>query len=174
MPIPSHSVVTMANDDEINERKRFFARALILTPNEPWAAAQRTFPDDTGAAFKAARDWVLDETVIEAMGALRGAYRDTGDQLGLPTKEDLIRSMWKRLHDPDLYADDFAKIAKVYADVRGYIAKETKIETSTTNNVSNVMLVPHALTDDDWQKGLAENQHELTNKPILTNGRSVN
>ncbi|WP_292414149.1 hypothetical protein [Methylophaga sp.] len=68
------------------------------------------------------------------------------------------------MQEERLSPEDYAKLGKLYADVRGFIEKpQTTINNN--NNVTNnrVMVVRENGSDEDWEAKLRKQQDNLTN-----------
>lgn len=142
------------------ELKSAFAAELLKTPNDPFKAALAVFGADTGRALRAAHEWPNDADVLAEKARLSG---ELGEMAFLPGKAELARSIWERAHNERTTTDDYAKLAKLYAEVRGFIDKPT---TNINNNVitaNKVMVVKDHGDNDTWAKRLREQQKGLTN-----------
>ena len=137
-------------------KKRQYAQ-LYEKLGDRFKAAFQLFPNDTKLAIQVANEWPQDQVVIDFQNE-KLLTRDTTDNL--PTKADLARKVWDRMNEPLTSDEDFVKMAKTYAEVMGYIEKPgTQVNVQ---NVSNkVMIVREKESDDDWARGLAEQQANL-------------
>lgn len=149
------------------ELKSAFAAELLKTPNDPFKAALAVFGADTGRALRAAHEWAKDPEVMAEQARLKG---ELGEMAFLPDKSELARVIWERMQGTTYAngstipttAEEFAKLAKLYAEVRGYIEKPT---TNINNNVitaNKVMVVKDHGDNDTWAKRLREQQKGLT------------
>jgi len=143
------------------ELKAEFARLLLRTPEDPFKAALMLFPDNTSRALRVANEWPADPEVIAAQAAI---VEDEGEMSFLPTKADLARSIWSRMQGDRICPEDFAKLGKLYAEVRGFIEKpQTNINTNVNNVTNRVMVVRESASDADWETKLRKQQEDLTN-----------
>lgn len=154
--------------EPIDESKEKAAYAsLLLKERDPFKAALSLFPNNTNRALWVANHWPNDPEVIEAKTAL---MQEGGDMGFLPDKAELARDIWNRMQGAVTAdgrtipptADDYAKLAKLYADVRGFIEKPQ-------NNQNVTVVVPKAIevpthgTNDEWELAAAKQQQELLN-----------
>jgi len=142
------------------ELKAEYAR-LLLKISDPFKAALQLFPDNTSRALRVANEWPTDSEVIAAQAEL---LEEGGELSFLPTKADFARHLWDKMQEERLSPEDYAKLGKLYADVRGFIEKpQTTINNN--NNVTNnrVMVVRENGSDEDWEAKLRKQQDNLTN-----------
>lgn len=145
--------------DEI-EVKKHFAKMLLKSPGDPFAVALQLFPEDTKKALKVAVQWPADPIVLD----FKEELTQDGEELDfLPTKADLARCIWDTMQRERITADDFAKLGKLYAEVRGFIEKpQTNVQIN--NNMDHKVIVVKDLgTNDDWEKKAASQQQKLLN-----------
>lgn len=129
------------------------------TPDDPFKAALALYPDDTPTALRIAHEWPKDRAV---MSALRARIQDTDEEDYLPTKAELARKVWAKMDSGSIDADEFAKLARLYGEVRGFIEKPTtNINNNTQNLMQPVMVVKDNGTDDEWERKLAAQQGKL-------------
>lgn len=154
-------------DDPTESEAAAFAALLLKTPTEPFKAAIAMFPDDTRRALWVANHWVSHPGVLAANEIIK---EQQGEFAGLPDKVELSRKIWERMqgtvtHDGRVIppvADDFVKLAKLYAEVRSFISKP---EAGPTVNV----IVPRAIeipthgTNEEWESAAEKQQRELLN-----------
>lgn len=142
------------------EEKVKFAR-LLLSEKDAFKAALLLYPDDTSHALWVADNWANDEEVL--------AYVATHDSIdALPSKTQLARDIWERMQGIALSngkisrptADDYVKLAKLYADVRGFIEKP-QMNSNVTVVVPKAIEVPTYESDAAWEKAAAKQQQEL-------------
>lgn len=137
------------------EEKGKFAELLLKHPNDPFKAALILFPDNTNRALMVASQWPFDSEVIAARNELN-------EDDFLPSKADLARSIWERMQNERLTADDYTKLGKLYADIRGFIQK-------ASTNVSVEAVFPRAIevpthgTNDQWEVAAEQQQKDLLN-----------
>lgn len=148
-------------DTKIDPEKAAYA-ALLLSESDPFKAALTLFPNpsDLGKALRIAQEWAKDPLVIAEKERLNS---DECRLEQLPGKSDLALAIWNRLNHKHTDNEDFAKLAKLYADMRGYIAKpETNINVHA--NVDNrVMRIKDLGSDKDWEAKAERQQRELLN-----------
>ena len=143
------------NESELKKKFAF----ILLEEKNPFKAALRLFPEDeenTGEALRIAHTWPGDEDVLK----YQEKFIEEGLDLKLlPSKAELAKDVWDRMQS--FVADeDYVKLAKLYADIRGFIEKPgTQVNVQ---NVSNkVMVVREKENDEIWGKGLIEQQERL-------------
>lgn len=140
------------------ELKAKFAAELLRNPKEPFLAGLSVFPNDNGRALRAAYEWPNDPEVKAEQARLTA--KDGGAGF-LPSKAELARAIWDK-STAAYDAEDFTKLAKLYADVMGFIQKpEPAVNVNVNNN--RVMVVKDHGTNEEWAEKLAAQQRELTN-----------
>lgn len=157
----------MTNPESVSEEKAAFA-ALLLRHRDPFKAATILHPDNTNRALWIAAHFPKDAEFLAIMEKMQESI-DPMDLL--PGKAELAQSIWDRmtgkLDDGKkgyVSADDFGKLAKLYAEVRGFIEKP-----STTINNNNNVIVPKAIevpthgTDEEWERAALKQQEESLN-----------
>ena len=105
--------------DNEAEEKLQYAEMLLHNPTNPYEVAQSLYPNDLGTCMWIVNFWVKDPIVTEKQKELLAEY---GEEYFLPSKVDTARDIWNRAkacHDPDQYS----KLMRLYADVRGFIEK---------------------------------------------------
>ena len=153
----------MSEQEQENEEelKAEFARLLLQTPDDPFKAALALFPENTNRALRVANEWPRDLAVVEARKEL---VEDEGEDAFLPGKAHLARSIWDRMHKETTDTENFAKLGKLYADVRGFIEKpQTNIQNNIQNTTNKVMVIRESSTSDEWETNLRKQQDRLTN-----------
>ena len=151
----------MSDQDEEKQLKAAFARLLLKNPDDPFKAALAVFPDNTSRALRVANEWPGDSEVLNFQAEL---IEEDGELSFLPTKADLARNIWDKMQSDRICADDYAKLGKLYADVRGFIEKpQTNINNNVNNVTNRVMVVRESASDADWEAKLRKQQEELTN-----------
>lgn len=142
------------------ELKAQYAR-LLLKVDDPFKAALHLFPDNTSRALRVANEWPNDPEVVAAQAEL---LDEDGEISFLPTKAAFARKIWDRMEEERIAPEDFAKLGKLYADVRGFIEKPQTNINNNVNNVNNrVMIIRETGTDEDWEAKLRKQQEDLTN-----------
>ena len=145
-------------DNEVEE-KAAFAEALLFDPNNPYKVAQSIYPENIGKCMWVTNFWLRDNFVIEVQKKL---LEEHGEEHFLPTKVDTAREIWERAVNS--YDDDqFVKLMRLYADVRGFIEKgQINIDNRTQMINPKVMYLPPLKDEKSWEKGLLEQQKALT------------
>lgn len=146
------------------EEKAAFAALLLKMPNDPFKAALELVSDTT-RALRIAMEWPKDpivkaetERLTEGEGALSF----------LPGKGELLRDIWDRMQGQVGAAgtiikptpDDYAKLAKLYAEVRGFIEKPQS-GPAVQVIIPRAIEVPTHGTDEQWESAAATQQREL-------------
>ena len=141
------------------EAKEKFARLLLKEPSDPFAVAIKVFPDDTKKALRVANEWPSD---VDVLAFQAKATEEEGELAFLPTKGQLCREVWDVMHDKYTDAATFAKLGKLYAEIRGFIEKPQTTVTTNVQNVTNkVMVVRESGSDAEWERKLAAQQARL-------------
>lgn len=140
------------------EEKEKFANAF-LEMKDPFKAALFVFEGmPTQKALKAATEWPNDP---EVKGFIK-AIKDKEESIDtLATKKDLAQDIWDRMQNCR-FPDDYSKLAKLYAEVRGFIEKPDNKPVVTINQ-NRVMVVKDLGSPDDWQKKAEQQQRDLLN-----------
>lgn len=143
----------------LDPRKEAFAAALLRSPDNPFKAALTVFGMDTGAALRAANEWIHDIYVISRCAELLEQF---GEELFLPNKTALARRVFELAENPATDKKDKIKAYELYANIRGFIEKQTAI-ANVTNNVTHnrVMMYKDHGTDDDWERKAVQQQGKL-------------
>lgn len=147
----------MARSDEsdnISEEKRSYA-ALLIKEREPFKAALLLFPEATNRALWVSNNWPNDPEVVAEKERL---LKEGAANAHLLSKTDLARDIHERMQVVTK-ADDYVKLAKLYAEVLGYIEKP-QASVTVTNNVPRVVEMPVFPTQDDWEAAAAKQQRE--------------
>lgn len=106
--------------DETSE-KLAFAVELLRSPAEPFKAALAVFPNNTNKALKVANQWTADPVVMAEVQRLKD---EVGELSFLPSKAELAKKLWDSANEC-VFKDDQAKMFKLYAEVMGFITKES-------------------------------------------------
>lgn len=140
------------------EQKEKFAQAL-LDCNEPFKAALYICNGmPTQHALKIATDWPNDP---EVKGFIK-AIKDKEESIDtLPNKKDLAQAIWDKM-EACRFPEDYAKLAKLYAEVRGFIEKPDNKPVVTINQ-NRVMVVKDLGGEEDWQAKAEKQQRDLLN-----------
>jgi hypothetical protein len=156
-------------DDELNAKKREFARHLIKRPNEAFKAAAFIYPDkaNTGNRLIVAHDWPDDPIVIMEMDRL--VWDDDASKV-LPTKSQLafeVYSVGMKTYDDEVKIKAF----KLYADIQAITQAGPGININNNNGVklttqNTVMLVKDHGSDKEWENKLSIQQQKLLNTDV--------
>lgn len=142
----------MATEDEL---KRKFANAMIQPGFDPFRAALKLFPGDTGAALSASMAWITDPDVLAMAAEVSDADREDADTV---TPEKLRKALWLDYHKTNL-AENKVKIAD--AITKSFAAeKEQAAPQAVVNNY--VMAVPSYENVGDWEAAAKRVHHKNT------------
>jgi len=142
-----------------NELKEQFVGFLLQNPDDPFKAALGLFPEDTNRALRVAHEWPHDKYVQTAM---KSRMSEGDDEELLPTKSELARKVWGKMNINGLEADEFAKLARLFGEIRGFIEKpSTTINANSQTLLQPVMVVTDKGTDDEWEEKLLKQQGKL-------------
>lgn len=147
----------MSEDKDDKEYKGYFAEFLIESPDDPFTAALKVFPQNTQRALRIAQEWPRDPYVLSEVKRLKA---EGGDMDGLPTKADLAREIWNTAKG-NVEPDEKVKLLKLYGEVRGFIDKPQANTTVNVEAAPKVMIVKDAGTDADWEARLRRQQRKL-------------
>lgn len=144
------------------EQKRQFAIELLRFPGEHLRAATAVFGDlhPIQGRMQIAELWRNDPFVVKLCADLLDEF---GEDYFLPTRADTARLILKRATGPNVDPENFAKLMRLFCDVRGFIDKPAAAP-STTNNVQNnvnVLVVKDKGTNEEWGGSLVEQQRKL-------------
>lgn len=146
--------------DDNNEmaEKRAFAEILCKYPNEPFKASLELFPDNTNRAVWVAQHWANDRIVHEHMQRMKATY---GEFYGLPDRAELLRCLFDKMKNT-YDANEYARLAKLYAEIRGYITKPGNApQSGASAPVHRAIEVPTYGTDASWEQAAATQQRHL-------------
>lgn len=144
----------MTHTDEL---KNIFAKEFLKNSKNPFQITSKLFPGQFQAAYVASMEWPNDPVVLAAM---QSASVSDDDADRLPTRADLAELLWARMKSAE--PEDLAKLAKVYAEVRGFIEKPNN--TANVNVYNNrVMLVKDHGDDAQWEQAAINQQRSLIN-----------
>lgn len=148
--------------------KKAFAESWLRNPTNAFAAALEVTNNDPVAATQIANSWVGDQEVREFKEALIAEY---GEEYFLPSKASMLHDILDRARRCP-HADDYAKLMKLAADMRGFIEKPgVTVNNNTTYTTNKVMQIPvfvnnagQPIDDHEWERQLIANQERLTNR----------
>jgi len=154
----------MSDELKESEEKAAYA-ALLLKECDPFKAALLLFPNNTNRALWVASHWPNDAEVKAEQKRLTD---EGGDMAFLPGKAELARDIWQRMQGTMLpngvtvlpTLEEYAKLAKLYADVCGLIEKP-QANINLTTNVSRVVEMPVFANESEWEAEAARQQREL-------------
>lgn len=141
------------------EAKARFGALLLKTPNDAFGAALKLYPGDTSRCLIIARSWPTDPIVVDAM---TGKVEREGELAQLPDRVELAKKVWDRLNG-EMEPEEFVKVAKLYAEIRGYIEKPGVTVNNNTQVNNRVMVIKDLGTDAEWEAKSAKQQRELLN-----------
>ena len=147
--------VRLINEQEL---KKKFAYELLRNPSNPFAAANELAVSMEQRAHIVAK-WTLDPIV---QGYKDELLDEHGPRHFLPSREEAARLVWDRAQSSK--PDDFVKLMKLYGDYMGFIEKPGVTVNNTTNVQHNVMHVPMAASEDEWEARAIAQQESLTEK----------
>lgn len=141
------------------EEKEQFAK-FLLEVADPFKAALQLFTEqsDLHKALKVATEWPHDKDVKNFIKKIK-ENEDSIDTL--PSKKELAQSIWEKM-EVCKYPKDYAKLAKLYAEVRGFIEKPDN-KPIVNINQNRVMVVKDLGTAEDWENKAAKQQRDLLN-----------
>lgn len=143
------------------ENKAAFAAFLLESPADPFKAAQKLCPDNTGVALWVATNWANDPEVMTIVNGLKG---DPKNLSSIASKYDLARLYWDMAQDTKLDAKDRIAAAEKFGAVAEYY--DPKANKSTTVNIDNaprVMVVKDFGSETEWREAAKNQQRELVN-----------
>lgn len=155
----------MTDERNESEEKAAYA-ALLLKERDPFKAALQLFPDNTNRALWVANHWPNDEEVKAEQTRLSN---EEGDSF-LLSKREFLQDIEQRMRGT-VYPngavipptpEEYAKLAKLYADVRGFIEKP-QTNVNVTTNIQRVVEVPVFQDESSWEAAAAKQQRELLN-----------
>lgn len=155
----------MTDETKEHEEKAAYA-ALLLKERDPFKAALQLFPDNTNRALWVANHWPNDDEVKAEQTRLSN---EEGDSF-LLSKREFLQDIEQRMRGT-VYPngavipptpEEYAKLAKLYADVRGFIEKP-QTNVNVTTNIQRVVEVPVFQDESSWEAAAAKQQRELLN-----------
>jgi len=142
---------------ELEEKEKF--ALAFLDFKDPFKAALFVCEGmPTQKALKMATEWPND---LEVKGFIK-AIKDKEESIeNLPNKKDLAQAIWDKM-ESCRFPEDYAKLAKLYAEVRGFIEKPDNKPVVTINQ-NRVMVVKDLGNAEDWQAKAEKQQRDLLN-----------
>ena len=147
-----------------DEEKAAFAALLIKSPDKgpdgAFKIALGLFGSDTAKALKVSYQWPTDPVVQAEITRLKS----TGEDLQLlPSKTELAQDIWNKMQVVYVNAEDYVKLAKLYAEVMVMIQKQAPAPTANIVVANKVMVVKDYGTNDQWEAAAERQQRALTN-----------
>ncbi|MFZ1074816.1 MAG: hypothetical protein WAN50_00350 [Minisyncoccia bacterium] len=145
----------------VEEQKTIFAIELLRFPGEHLRAATSVLGElhPIQGRMQLADLWRTDPFVLDTCKDLLERY---GEEHFLPTKSDVARIIFKRATGPNIDAENFGKLMKLYAEVRGFIERPKNGDAPATNiGTMNVLVVKDKGTTEQWQTSLIDQQRKL-------------
>ena len=146
----------------VEEQKTIFAIELFPVPGEHLRAATSVlgqFVHPIQGRMQLADLWRTDPFVLDTCKDLLERY---GEEHFLSTKSDVARIIFKRATRPNIDAENFGKLMKLYAEVRGFIERPKNGDAPATNiGTMNVLVVKDKGTTEQWQMFSDAYQHDV-------------
>jgi len=140
------------------EQKQKLAE-MMLFEADPFKAAMAVFNQDVSKALTATQIWLKDPEFLKIQQETK---REKGKEY-LPTKHDLARDVWEKMQAKWVEPDDYAKLAKLYAEINGFIEKGPTVAINTNLTTNKVMIVKQFQSADAWEEKAVIQQQALTN-----------
>lgn len=153
--------------NQLDEQKAAFAAFLLQNPANAFEAALKVSQGDYAYALRIITEfkWQDDPEVIATKKQML-EEAENGEMSFLPGKADLARKIWDRMSGCT-DNEEYVKLAKLYADVCGYISKvDTNITVNTQTN-NKTLVVRDMGTVEEW-----ENKAAIQQRDLLANARS--
>lgn len=141
-----------------------FAEQWLRNPHNTFEAAMQVCQGRTLEALQMSQAWMFDSEVLQLKEELVAKY---GEEHFLPSKSDMLHSIYRRANQDHTANEDFVKLMKLAADMRGMLQEKTAV---AINNITNnkVMMVPvfvdasgKVASDDSWEQSLIAQQQRL-------------
>jgi hypothetical protein len=145
----------------VAEQKKQFAIELLRFPGEGLRAATTVFGElhPIQGRMQIAELWSRDPEILQLCADLIDEH---GEEYFLPTKADVARLIYKKANGANVDSENYAKLMRLFCEVRGFIQKAGTGDGPTTNNTQvNVLVVKDKGTDEQWQGTLVEQQRKL-------------
>lgn len=149
----------MYEGEELINRKRIFAAALLRTPLDPMTAALATDPRRHYATV-ICNTWQYDADVQEHMREIEAT---AGAAARIPTRDDVASRLYTEatsIRDKDTALKYYELLAKIM----GYIEKPATQNVNVNNIMDNrkVVMLPATTSLDDWEAAAIQQQREIT------------
>lgn len=149
------------------EEKAKFAELLLKPNSEPFKVALELFPENTSKALWIANNWPHDTEVVEIQAKLK---LELGEFAGLYDKAELLRAIQRRMEGLQTEsgriippsADDFAKLAKLYAEMMAFIEKP-QTGPAVQVIIPRAIEVPVYNSMEEWEADAQTQQRDLQN-----------
>jgi hypothetical protein len=147
-----------------SELKKKFAERCLFNPNNKFAAALECTKGNPQQAMRMLEHWLYDDEVKQYEADL---IAERGEEAFLPSKSSMVHRLMNRIDNPGCTDDDFCKLMKLAADMRGFIEKPgvTVNNNITTNKVMNIPVfignngLPASM--NEWEQQLIAQQQTL-------------
>ena len=144
---------------DILERKKIFAKALFLEPNNLFQAAMEAWGGDAGEACRHTLLWKNDPEVVKFLSELR-TKSDPVDTIADKVETSLLA--WRLANDEDVKPYERISALRLYAEINEFISKkESKANAQVNVQTNKVMLVKDHGNDEDWEQKVALQQAKL-------------
>lgn len=148
----------------VSDLKRKFAERCLFNPNNKYVAALECTNGNPQEAMRILETWLYDDEVKAYETEL---LAERGEEAFLPSKANMIQGLLNRLANPGCTDDDYVKLMKLAADMRGFIEKPgvTVNNNITTNKVMNIPVFigsnGQPASMDEWEQQLITQQQTL-------------
>lgn len=152
-----------------HEQKLAFARAWLMTPDDPWKAGVSVVGNaNVQLLLVIASQWTIDGVVL----AERKRILDKEGALAfLPSKADHARELWNKAQTAFQMGalPTYEKLMRQYGEIMGHIEKGAAAQVTVNNTIKpKVVVVRESATSHDWERNLAINQSRLTAENVTT------
>ncbi len=147
----------------VEEYKTAFAFEMLKNPGDALRAITVVLGVDHSPSerMRLSQTWVTDEFVVQETARL---LEEFGEDHFLPSKAEVARLVYRRAVEAQMDHRDFHDLIELYCKVRGLIERPAiapSANITTTTNTTNVMVIKDTGTNEEWQKGLEEQQRLL-------------
>lgn len=151
------------HDNELDVKIQF-ADAWLRNPNNAFEAALTVTKGDPCEALRISSAYIYDDQVLQLKAELIEKF---GEEHFLPSKVAMLQDILTRAKKTP-QDDDYVKLMKLAADMRGMLSDKSTVNVSTTINQNKVMIVPtfvdasgKLLDDHAWEQNLIQQQQRL-------------
>lgn len=148
--------------EEQAKEKTAFAALLYSQPGvNPFQAALSLFPHDTGIALRISQTWPSDPFVLDEIGRFAG--ETSAQENAIPTKEDLMKTVWGWINNTGglMTFDEKIKAAKLYAELGTMIQKPEAAKPEDHTVTHKVFLARDFGEPETWEDKMLRNQQKL-------------